>query len=580
MNQTQEAFPALPVPAAGLPTGTTREPNASQPEKEPKSAVAPAAARPPPLTKIHELPIPIRTFPLPSFYPSNPLSLIHVIYTWITQALTAPHEPSIVHEGIWSTKTRSVHVVDAKAIRALWEQGFYGKGHLSRSEPNWLKREQARSGTQKQHVAEEYTRQRREERQQMKWDRARKEQEAIRRVRRLESLVAPVGPMELLRLPNSPSDLAALLAPSDAVAEPLELLANGQAPSGDVSASAPGPDLSLGDLSAATSKLQANSSATSAETLVDTLLNGNRERPGTPTNPYPTPPPDTPVESVAQIKRRKSVRFSPKVESTTFMNSDPPSPSLGMTMNGHGAVKSMDGILNNGAIPVQEPSILPLGNVSSPSDILPEPAQKSPLSTISTMSNDASLAVVDKEHLQLTREEAFFLAFGLGVLKVRDEKSGQLLSTQDLFNICRGYSYFPPRQLDLQPDDPFLVQYAVYHHFRSLGWVVRPGIKFGCDWLLYNRGPAFSHAEFAISVMPSYSNPGWKSQGRKAPAHNWHWLHSVNRVQSTAVKTLVLVYVDIPLPGAASDGDVASLLKQYRIREFLLKRWPINRRRH
>lgn len=578
MNQTQESFPALPVPAAGLPTGTVPEPNASQPEKAASPAVVPPAPRPTPLTKVHEFPIPIRTFPLPSFYPSNPLSLIHLVYAWITQALTAPHEPSIVHEGIWSAKTRSVHIVDAKAIRALWEQGFYGKGHLSRSEPNWLKREQARSGTQKQHVAEEYTRQRREERQQMKWDRARKEQEAIRRVRHLESLVAPVGPMELLRLPNSPSDLAALLAPSDAIGESLEPLTNGQALSRDVSASTAGPNLSLGDLPTAIAGLQAKSSASSAETLVETLLNGDRERSSTPTaNAYPSPPPDTPlVETVSQIKRRKSVRFSPKVESTTFMNSDPPSPSLGM--NGHGVPKSMDGILTNGAIPVQEPSILPLGNGTSSSNVVLESAQKSSLSTLSVTSNDDSLVVVDKERLQLTREEAFFLVFGLGVLKVRDEKSGELLSTQDLFNICRGYSYFPPRQLDLQPDDPFLVNYAVYHHFRSLGWVVRPGIKFGCDWLLYNRGPAFSHAEFAISVMPSYTDPGWKSQGRKAPTHNWHWLHSINRVQSTAVKTLVLVYVDIPVP-ETNELDVASLLKQYRVREFMLKRWPINRRR-
>lgn len=577
MNQTQESFPALPVPAAGLPTGTVPDPNAPQPEKEASQVVVPRVPRPPPLTKVHELPIPIRTFPLPSFYPSNPLSLIHVVYAWITQALTAPHEPSIVHEAIWSAKTRSVHIVDAKAIRALWEQGFYGKGHLSRSEPNWLKREQARSGTQKQHVAEEYTRQRREERQQMKWDRARKEQEAIRRVRHLESLVAPVGPMELLRLPNSPSDLAALLAPSDAIGESLEPLANGQATSRDVSASTAGPNLSLGDLPTPIAALQANSSAASAETSVETLVNGDHEQSATPTaNAYPSPPPDTPVvESLAQIKRRKSVRFSPKVESTTFMNSDPPSPSLGMTINGHGVPKSMDGILTNGAIPIQEPSMLPLSNGKSSSDALSGPAQKS---TPSAASNDDSSAVVDKERLQLTREEAFFLAFGLGVLKVRDEKSGELLSTEELFNICRGYSYFPPRQLDLQPDDPFLVQYAVYHHFRSLGWVVRPGIKFGCDWLLYNRGPAFSHAEFAIAVFPSYSDPGWKSQGRKAPAHNWHWLHSVNRVQSTAVKTLVLVYVDIPVP-TTNELDVASLLKQYRVREFMLKRWPINRRR-
>ncbi|KAK8030369.1 hypothetical protein PG990_000103 [Apiospora arundinis] len=555
MNQTQESFPALPVPAAGLPTGATRETNASQHEKKSSSAVVPPAPKPTPLWKIHELPIPIRTFPLPSFYPSNPLSLLHVVYTWITQALTLPHEPSIVHEGIWSAKTRSVHIVDAKSIRALWEQGFYGKGSLSRSEPNWLKREQARSGTQKQHVAEEYTRQRREERQQMKWDRARLQQEAIRRVRHLESLVAPVGPMELLRLPNSPSDLAALLAPSDAIGESAELLANGQADSSDVSASTAGPDLHLDDLP----KLQPNSSA---DTLVEPLVNGDRERPATPTTTtYPTPPPDTPLESLTQIKRRKSVRFSPKVESTTFMHSDPPSPSLGVTMNGHGPARGIDGILTNGIS--QEPSGLPLSKLTSSIEASPEPMQQ---------------VTLDKEHLQLTREETFFLAFGLGVLKVRDEKSGELLSIQDLFNTCRSHSYFPPRKVDLQPDDPFLVQYAVYHHFRSLGWVVRPGVKFGCDWLLYNRGPAFSHAEFAISVMPSYSDAGWKSQGRKAPAHNWHWLHSVNRVQSTAVKTLVLVYVDIPLPGA-DEGDVASLLKQYRIREFMLKRWPINRRR-
>lgn len=44
-------------------------------------------------------------------------------------------------------------------------------------------------------------------------------------------------------------------------------------------------------------------------------------------------------------------------------------------------------------------------------------------------------------------------------------------------------------------DNPFLVHYAVYHHFRSLGWVVKGGIKFCVDYLLYKRGPVFHHAE-------------------------------------------------------------------------------------
>ena len=48
----------------------------------------------------------------------------------------------------------------------------------------------------------------------------------------------------------------------------------------------------------------------------------------------------------------------------------------------------------------------------------------------------------------------------------------------------------------LRFDNPFLINYVVYHHYRSLGWVVKGGIKFCVDYLLYKRGPAFSHAEF------------------------------------------------------------------------------------
>jgi len=33
------------------------------------------------------------------------------------------------------------------------------------------------------------------------------------------------------------------------------------------------------------------------------------------------------------------------------------------------------------------------------------------------------------------------------------------------------------------------------HHYRSLGWVVKNGVKFSVDYLLYKRGPVFHHAE-------------------------------------------------------------------------------------
>lgn len=48
-------------------------------------------------------------------------------------------------------------------------------------------------------------------------------------------------------------------------------------------------------------------------------------------------------------------------------------------------------------------------------------------------------------------------------------------------------------------DNPFLVNYAAYHYYRSLGWVIKGGIKFCVDLLLYKRGPVFHHAEYVDS---------------------------------------------------------------------------------
>ncbi|KAI1171078.1 hypothetical protein F4777DRAFT_72242 [Nemania sp. FL0916] len=460
----------------------------------------------PPKIPVHELyalPAPIRTFPLPSFYPSNPLSLIHVLWAWTRQVLSPPPaEPSVIHQGHWSPETRSVHVRDAASIRALWEQGFFGKGHYSRSEPNWLKREQNRQGQGNGAVSEMVTVQRREERQIMKWDRARKEQEAILKTRQQEAWVAPVGPKELLALPNSLQDLQ----------------------------SSPGSPQSNGDAPP-------------------------EESPG----PVSTPR-ASPNGVPSSLKRRKSVRFSPTVESATFQLGDPPSPHLGSSTNG----KIPNG-QRNGVIPP-----------------LPRPMDTASTQVVSsTPEADGSKAdpsvLIDKEHLQLSPEEAFYLVFALGALSVIDPATGKSMTTQNLFRLFCGLSYFPPSTSAIQPDDPFLVQYAAYHHFRSLGWVVRSGIKFGVDWLLYIGGPVFSHAEFTVTVVPAYTDPYWVSQGHRPAAKSWHWLHAINRVQSHALKNVVLVYVDIPPPSQATEPSV--LLKGYKVREFVMKRWLSNRSR-
>jgi tRNA-splicing endonuclease subunit Sen2 len=140
-----------------------------------------------------------------------------------------------------------------------------------------------------------------------------------------------------------------------------------------------------------------------------------------------------------------------------------------------------------------------------------------------------------------------------------------------------------------EPDDPFMLSYAVYHHYRSLGWVVRSGVKFSTDYLLYNRGPAFSHAEFAVIIIPSHSHPHWTdpSQNGKLAEQktkkSWWWLHGVNRVQAQVHKQLVLCYVDVPPPLKEDEKgreiDIGMLLARYKIRDVNVRRWTPNRSR-
>ncbi|CAJ2506555.1 Uu.00g006850.m01.CDS01 [Anthostomella pinea] len=529
-------------------------------DPEVKQDVRPLVPRGPPMHQIYALPAPIRTFPLPNFYPSNPLSLLHLIYAWVRQTVSPPrHEPAVVHQGIWSPNTRSVHIKDPKSIRALWEQGFFGKGLYSRSEPNWLKREQARQGKHEDHVAELYTTQRREERKLMKWERARKEQEAISRTRLQEAWVGPVGPKELLALPNSQRDLQ-LTSLIDLPDEDEGILASGPTnltsangdksegrPNGILMPSSPLPDVNGGSM-------------IESETSTFPTLNGVHTGPS-PTVSGAYTPKASPGCSTVATKRRKSVRFSPKVESTTFHLSDPPSPGQGLQPNG----KVPNGSITNGNSPLSQAVADAIHTDSLEDEVFGN-------------NSDLAIEIVDREHLQLTLEEAFYLVFALGVLTIMNPVTGKSMTAPELFTLCRQQSYFPPRSMGLQPDDPFLIQYAVYHHFRSLGWVVRPGIKFGVDWLLYNRGPVFSHAEFAVMVLPAYTHDWWKAEGRRPPQKSWHWLHSINRVQSTALKTLVLVYVDIP-PRCDEELEPATILKQYRVREFIVKRWLSNRNR-
>jgi tRNA-splicing endonuclease subunit Sen2 len=92
-------------------------------------------------------------------------------------------------------------------------------------------------------------------------------------------------------------------------------------------------------------------------------------------------------------------------------------------------------------------------------------------------------------------------------------------------------------------------------------------------------------------IIPSYSAPYWteqpdgeiESRGSKKERKDWWWLHRVNRVQTQVMKTLMLVYVEVPAPWDTDpqneELDIGSALKKYTVREFILKRWSPSRNR-
>ncbi|KAG4430169.1 hypothetical protein IFR05_014345 [Cadophora sp. M221] len=595
------------------------------------------------LNKLYALPAPLRTFPLPTFVPHNPLSLFHILYVWLSQTVkTEQSHIGPAYQGWFSPETRSVHVTDIRSIRGLWEQGFYGKGNLSRSEPSWLSREKTRLGTKTKITSEEVTRKRRAERQVTKWERARKEREAIDQTLQEEAeaeqpeetpivalevlpleapaeiqaapieqvlakeeissassrfeLVAPVGPMELLALPNSLADLESLVNTIECFVGdfdekflqrfyapptgPLELLAlpnsiesflpnlpaspKPQVPS-DLTKSTAIGQLDLLDLldqpdsSLPASDVPAEEQSTpnavkinghlhleeaelvgGSETNDETVDGSVHSEQTTETND--TGAGSTPINgspSTPKMKRRKSVRFSPTVEKNTFIQTEPPSPEKAITST--------------------------------------------------TIIEEAPLIIKDQEHVQLTLEEAFFLSYALGALTVLDPDTNAPISNEDLFYLDRKTSYFPPQaNPSLSPDDPFMINYVVYHHFRSLGWVLRSGTKFSVDYMLYTRGPVFTHAEFAILVLPSYTDPYWRSNPflenyvKGKEKRTWAWLSCINRVITQVKKTLILTYVDIPKPVDVEEEKrlgIDGVLGRYGVREVVMRRWAANRMR-
>ncbi len=95
----------------------------------------------------------------------------------------------------------------------------------------------------------------------------------------------------------------------------------------------------------------------------------------------------------------------------------------------------------------------------------------------------------------------------LEISKIKIYRDKKKVSLEELVKICR------------EEYHNFDKKYLVYKDFREKKYVVNPGIKFGCDFAVYKRGPGIDHAPYLIQVYnknDSISSTGVVLAGRLA----------------------------------------------------------------
>eukprot|EP00741_Cyanophora_paradoxa_P022652 tig00021493_g21877.t1 len=205
--------------------------------------------------------------------------------------------------------------------------------------------------------------------------------------------------------------------------------------------------------------------------------------------------------------------------------------------------------------------------------------------------------------IQLALDEAYFLVARVGCLRViHNDKQ---LSVRECWRVF----------CEEDPRFPWL--YRVYEHLREKGWVLKGGLRFGAEYVLYRDNPELCHSEYTVVVVrhPSrkrrLSDPAadagageesascsgaacegacdaqaaeacgeeqagfpvrWKLD--VAEGMSWTELQRLSRLSGHVSKELVAahVYEGAALPGAPGDGGRA-WLDAAEVREVLVQRW-------
>jgi tRNA-intron endonuclease len=90
---------------------------------------------------------------------------------------------------------------------------------------------------------------------------------------------------------------------------------------------------------------------------------------------------------------------------------------------------------------------------------------------------------------ELSLIEAYYL-LERDEITIFDEKNNEFLTPEKLHSIAK------------EKHHKFEEKYIIYNDLRKKGYIPRPGLKFGADFVVYRRGPGLEHSLFMVHVLP------------------------------------------------------------------------------
>ena len=90
---------------------------------------------------------------------------------------------------------------------------------------------------------------------------------------------------------------------------------------------------------------------------------------------------------------------------------------------------------------------------------------------------------------ELSLIEAYFL-LNNNKITICDEKNNKNLTPEEFYELGKKLHH------------KFEEKYIIYKDLRDKGYVPRPGLKFGADFVVYKKGPGLEHSPFIVHVRP------------------------------------------------------------------------------